>query len=203
MAEFKKVLSPVVGTVALLLGLFGGVLTRIAPPDTTGLAIAVGVVSFLLLLFFLLLSALSRQVSTAKSMKIWLMTGIALTLLSVPAVFVYPTMLDRYTYVPEGNASARKIHAADEFLTLEAKSYIEANPGDASPARLARNFESDDMIWQKRGLEIAQQRLLMCYAWLVISLCSAIFCFVQMIGGRVRNSSSGKSKRARTLAGSH
>jgi vacuolar-type H+-ATPase subunit I/STV1 len=203
MAEFKKVLSPLVGTIALLLGLFGGVLTRIAPPDTTGLAIAVGIVSFLLLLFLLLMSALSQQVSSAKSMRIWLFTGIMLTLLSVPAIFVYPTVLDRYTYVPVGNANARKVHASDEFLTPDAKSYVQANPGDASPARLARNFESDEMIWQKQGLEIAQQRLLVCYAWLVISLCSAIFCFVQMIGNRIRNSSNRKPKRAGTLADAH
>jgi hypothetical protein len=204
MPEFRKVLTPVVGVVTLLLGLFGGVLTRISPPDTTGLAIAVGIVSFLLLVVFLFFSALSEQVPGAKSKRKWMVAGILLAVLSVPAIFVYPMMLDRYTYLPEGNGKARRIHASDEFLTSRAKSYLAANPDDASPARLARNFESDDMIWQKRGMEIAQQRLLACYAWLVISLCSAIFCFVQIIGSGARNRSSGKSKGAgRTLANTH
>jgi hypothetical protein len=204
MPDFRKILTPMVGIVTLLLGLFGGVLTRIAPPDTAGLSIAVGLVSFLLLLVCLLLSALSQQVSSTKSKKIWLVAGILLAILSVPAIFVYLTTFDRYTYVPQGNGQTRRIHASDEFLTPEAKSYLEANPEDRPPERLSRNFESDDMIWQKPGMEIAQQRLLACYAWLVISLCAAIFCFIQIIDNQVSNSSNTKSGQADTaLADGH
>jgi hypothetical protein len=132
-----------------------------------------------------------------------MLSGIALTVLSVPAIFMYPMTLDRYTYVPERDAKARKIHAADEYLTLAARTYLQSNPEDAAPARLARNFESDDVIWEKRGMEIAQQRLLGTYAWLVISLCSAIFCFVQVIGSGARNPPAGSSRTKKTLAGAH
>jgi hypothetical protein len=200
----KKVLSPFVGAVVLLFGLFGGVLRRIAPPDTTGLAIAVGVVPFLLLVVFLLLSALSRETSGTNARRIWLLSGIALAILSVPAIFLYPKTLDQYTYVPQGDAQARKIHASDEYLTLAARNYLQSNPEDATPARLARNFESDELIWEKRGMEIAQQRLLGAYAWLVVSLCAAIFCFAQVIASGPGKPSKGSSKQIKkTLAGAH
>jgi 4-amino-4-deoxy-L-arabinose transferase-like glycosyltransferase len=200
MPGFKKILSPFVAAVTLLFGAFGGVLTRIAPPDTTGLAIAVGLVPFLLLVIFLLISALSRQVPTAKGRKMWLLSGIAMAALCLPVVFVYPMVLGRYTYVPRGDAKARRIHASDEFLTPAARAYVLANPTDASPARLAPNFESDDMVWERRGMEIAQQRLLGAYAWLVVSLGSAIFCFVQVIGSGAGKSQAGAPKPTRNKA---
>lgn len=204
MPEIKKVLSPFVGTVVLLFGLFGGVLRRIAPPDTTGLAIAVGIVPFLLLIVFLLLSALSRQISGEKNRKIWMVSGVALAVLSVPAIFLYLKTFDQYTYVPAGASKARNIRASDEFLTPAAKAYLESNPEDKPPARLARNFESDEAIWEKRGMEIAQQRLLEAYAWLVVSLCGAIFCLVQAIGSGNSNPSKRSSKQPRkTPAGAH
>ena len=202
MPGFKKILSPYVASVTLLFGAFGGVLTRIAPPDTTGLAIAVGIVPFLLLVIFLLVSALSRQIPTAKSKRIWLLSGIAMAALCAPAAFEYPTTLGRYTYVPEGNAKVRKIQAGTEYLTPEAKAYVQSNPEDASPARLVRNFANDDMVWVKRGMEIAQQRLLGTYAWLVLSLGSAIFCFVQVIGSGTGNRTS-KPAGDKVLSSAH
>jgi hypothetical protein len=195
MPDLKKVLTPFVGAVTLLFGLFGGILFRIAPPDTTNLSLAVGLVPFLMLITFLLLTAVSRQSSTATSRRIWLLAGITFAVLCVPAIFVYPTSLDRYTYVPEGNSKVRKIHATDEYLTPLAREYVQANAEDSSPARLARNFESDDMIWEKRGMEIAQERLMGAYGWLVISLCSAIFCFSQVIGSGARTPGQMQSKQ--------
>jgi hypothetical protein len=200
MPDFKKVVTPFVGMVTLLFGLFGGVLIRIAPPDTTGLAIAVGMVPFLLLLVFLLATAVSREISTERSRKMWLVTGIVMSALCVPAIFVYPTALGRYTYLPDGHPSTRKIHAADAYLTSAAQEYVRQNPQDASPSQLSRNFESDEMIWEKRGMEIAQTRLLVAYAWLVVTLCAAIFCFVQAIGAqKISAGTSGK----RTLSDAH
>lgn len=195
MPDLKKVLTPFVGTVTLLFGLFGGILVRIAPPDTTNLSLAVGLFPFLMLIIFLLLTAVSRQISTARSRKTWLLSGIVFAALCVPAIFVYPTSLGRYTYVPEGDSKARKIHATDEYLTPLAREYVQANADDSSPARLARNFESDDMIWEKRGMEIAQERLMGAYGWLVVSLCSAIFCFAQVIGSGARAPGQTQSKQ--------
>jgi hypothetical protein len=194
MPDFKKVLTPFVGIVTLLLGLFGGVLNRIAPPDTTGLAIAVGMVPFLVLLIFLLATAVSRGISTKRSRAMWLLSGIVMAVLCAPAIFVYPTFLGRYTYVPDGHASTRKIHAADAYLTPAAQEYVRQNPQDASPLQLSRNFESDDMIWERRGMEIAQRRLLEAYAWLVVTLCAAIFCLVQAIGAQ-KNSTETSDKK--------
>jgi vacuolar-type H+-ATPase subunit I/STV1 len=194
MADFKKVLTPFVGLVTLLLGLFGGVLNRIAPPDTTGLAIAVGMVPFLVMLVFLLATAVSGGISTKRSRKMWLVAGIVMAVLCVPAVFVYPNALGRYTYMPDGHGSTRKIHAAEEYLTSAAQDYIRQNPQDASPSQLSRNFESDDMVWEKRGMEIAQTRLLGAYAWLVVTLCGAIFCFVQAIGAQKTSAGTSSKK---------
>ena len=50
--------------------------------------------------------------------------------------------------------------------------------------QLSRNFESDDLIWERRRMEIAQRRLLEAYAWLVVTLCTAIFFLVQAIGAQ-------------------
>jgi hypothetical protein len=198
MPDLRKVLTRFVGTVTLLFGLFGGILLRIAPPDTTGLSLAVGFVPFVMLIIFLLLTAVSRQISTARGRTTWLLCGIVFAVLCVPAIFVYPISLGRYTYVPEGDSKARKIHATDEYLTPLAREYVQANPEDSSPARLARNFESDDMIWERHGMEIAQERLMGAYGWLVVSLCSAIFCFAQVIGSGAKTPGRSRAKQATT-----
>src|SRR5260370_15219283 len=130
-----------------------------------------------------------------------MVSGMFLALLAVPAIFLYPMTLDRYTYVPAGMEKTRHVCATSEYLTPRAQQYVRENPNDSSPAQLSRNFETAEMIWERPGREIAQQRLLGTYAWLVLALCSAILCFLEVISDGNMTSIATRQKRGAQRTG--
>jgi hypothetical protein len=201
MPDFKKLLTPFVGVVTVLFGAFDSFLVRIAPPDETGLSFAVGILPFLVLLVLLFIAAASQQASAAKYRRRWIASGVVFFLLAVPAVYLYPITFGRYTYISPGGAKTRRVCASSDYLTPQAAQYVQENPDDSTPAQLSRNFPTDELIWEKRGLEIAQQRLLGNYAWLVLALCSAILSFLEVISGGTMTSLVRRHKSAARAAG--
>ncbi len=201
MPNFKKLLTPFVGMVTVLFGAFDGFLIRIAPPDETGFSFAVGILPFLVLIVLLLIAAASPQASAPKHKRRWIASATLLFLLAVPAGFCYQRTFSRYTYVSAGGAKTRRVCASTDYLTPQAKQYVQENPDDSTPAQLSRNFPTDELIWEKRGLEIAQQRLLAIYAWLVLALCSSILVCLKVISGGTMTSLVRRHKRAAIAAG--
>lgn len=178
MKDYKSVLVTAVEVVTFLVSAFGGFLKRIAPPDQPGVSYPLGVISFLVLIILLILSAISRNYTRRASPRKWLLAGIGCFLLAIPASLIYPHALGRYTYPSDAPLSARKINASDAYLTEQARQFVSIAPNDAIPERLSHNFPADE-IWRKEGIERAELILNTTYAFLVLSLASAIFCLLE------------------------
>jgi len=179
MKNYKGLLISAIEVVTFLLSAFGGFLTRIAPPDQAGTPFAVGIVSFLLLIALLLVSAIARQSGRTAKPRAWTVAGACCFAIAVPAVFLYASALDRYTYwYPPEQPLARRVQASQSDLTELAKDYILRNPNDASAAELERNLPSDQ-IWNKPAVDRINRLLLLTYLWLVMALATALFCLIE------------------------
>ena len=177
MDRYKKLLASFIEVVTFLLAAFSGFLKNVAPPDATGASYDVGILSFLLLIVLLTISAMSRLARRPMGRK-WLVAGVVCFVLALPAAYGYPKILRAHTYAPKFDAKTRHVKASSEYLTKPAKQFADEHPTESSAADLEQNFAYDD-IWTKEGLELAEQKLLLGYAWLVLALCTAIFCLVE------------------------
>jgi hypothetical protein len=178
MRDYKKFLTSSIQVVTFLFCSFSGFLKRIAPPDQTGVSYAVGILSFLVLVVLLIVSAVGRQGSAGTYRIWWIVAGVIFFVSALPAVFFYPRTLTLYTYLPFDRPDIRHIAASEEYFTPSVKTYISEHPGEASPAQLERNFNYDD-IWTSEGIARSERMLLAMYAWLVLTLASAIFCLLE------------------------
>ena len=184
MNDYKKILTVFVQTVTFLLAAFGWFLRKVAPPSQVGAFYPVGVLSFFMLILLMIIAGLSgRGAANPTSYKAWLIAGIVLSLLAVPAVFFYPSFINEFTYPPNEELAVRKISAPDRYLTREAFNYKEANHPTPTVEELDRSFP-DGGVWTSQGIEYAQFRLLASYAWLVLSLSGAIFCLLEAMPAR-------------------
>jgi hypothetical protein len=178
MKDLKSALASFVEIVTFLLAAFGGFLKQIAPPSQVGASFPVGIVSFLMLIILMLFSALGRNTPSDKVRKRWIAAGIVFFLLALPASFIYPNALSKFTYPPDAKLEDKKICASDSYLTDDARAYKTAHPADATPEGLERNLPKGD-VWTPQGITRAQQLLLAAYAILVLTISSAIFCLLE------------------------
>jgi hypothetical protein len=177
--DSKKLLTSLGQVVVFLFSAYGGFLKRIAPPDETGTSYAVGVLSFLVLIVLLIVSAAARRAPGTKYRKAWLTAGIVCFAIAIPSALLYPKVLDKYTYsYPPEKPTEFRIKGDDTALTQDAKEWIQENPRDASPGTLARKLPKDD-IWTPTSIEHSRSVLLGAYALLVLSLATAIFCLLE------------------------
>jgi hypothetical protein len=183
--DAKKLLISLGQIVVFLFSAYGGFLKKIAPPDEAGTSYAVGVLSFLVLIVLLIIAAAARRAPGLKFRKAWLAAGVVCFALAIPSAFLYPRMLDKYTYpYPPEKPSESRVKGADTELTQDAKEWIQENPRETSPGTLARKLPKDD-IWTPASVEHARSVLLGTYALLVLSLATAIFCLLEAnAGGR-------------------
>ncbi len=189
MEEYKKLLTPLIQSITFLLAAFGGFLKKVAPPVDVGAPYPIGIMSFLTLIILLIISTLGKDNKKETAYKPWLIAGIVLFIVALPTSFIYPHMLSVYTYPQNAPLESRKISASDSYLTTDARQYKSAHH-DATAEDLVRNFEDGD-VWNQAGIQHAEIRLLLCYAGLVLSLASAIFCLLEA------NSRRGRGRQAR------
>ncbi|PWT90981.1 MAG: hypothetical protein C5B54_06195 [Acidobacteria bacterium] len=201
MKDYKKLLTSFIEVVTFLFASFGGFLKKIAPPDQVGASYPVGIMSFLMLIILLAISAIGRQAATKTAFKRWISAGIVLFILALPACFLYPYMLSHYTYPQQSELVKRRIGASDEYLTPDARQYRAANP-NASSEELDRNLPDGD-VWAKAGLERTELRLLVAYACLVLSLSGAIFCLLEANIGLGANRSARTSRNSSSYSVRH
>ena len=176
--QAKAILVRGVGVVTYLMTAFGGFFTRIAPPDTTGAAYSVGIVSMLLLAVLLGVSAFGSD-KDARHRGRWIRVGIAALVLTLPLAFVYHDLLDRFSYwYPPEAPSERHLNAGRDTLLPKAQEWARLHPTQASPAELERNLPID-AIWDPGALASASRALEISYACLVVVLATAIFCLVE------------------------
>ena len=177
MKDYRSLLVSFVEIVTFLLAAFGGFLRRIAPPDQVRASYPVGILAFLMLGTLLVISAIGRIAHAHAARKKWVVAGIALFLLSLPASFLYPSLLSHYTYPQQAELQQRQVAAPDKYLTSDARQFRFANP-DASAEDLTRNLPDGD-VWSREGIERTESLLLAAYACLVMALSGGIFCLLE------------------------
>ncbi|HEY1984083.1 MAG TPA: hypothetical protein VGG85_01665 [Terracidiphilus sp.] len=179
MKNSKSLLVWAAELVTFLLSAFGGFLTKIAPPDQTDASFPTGIVSFLLLITLLIISALGQQTDSKHKRTSWITAGAVCLAMAIPAAFLYSSALNRYTYwYPPEKPLTRHVQASDKDLTELARDYIRRNPTDASAAELERNLPSDQ-IWSREAIAATNRYLLFTYLWLVLTLATAVFCLIE------------------------
>lgn len=178
MRSYARLLTVLVQITVFILGAFGSFLTKAAPPSAVGAFYPVGMMSFLMLILLLIISVLSERADGPNAWARWLLAGIVFFLLAIPAGFVYPALLGRYTYPSTVAIQDRKVNASDEFLTPEAAAYKRASTPPPSRKDLEESLP-DGKVWTPAGLARARLLLLGGYAWLVLSLSGAIFCMLE------------------------
>jgi len=176
--DYKGLLTSFVEVVVFLLASFGGFLRTIAPPQQTGASYAVGILSFFVLIVLLIISGLARSSPGGRYRRGWLLAGAAAFVSAIPACFLYPGILDKYTWYYPPDKPVQRLRGLDNDFTPEVKRFIEQNHGQTDPKILAQNFELGD-IWSAESLRVAGTKLLIVYVWLVLSLATAIFCLLE------------------------
>lgn len=176
---YKKNLVSFVQVVLFLFLAFGGFLKKIAPPDETNFSYHVGIVSFLVLITLLVVSAVARRKPGPKHRRAWMSVGIVFFALAVLSSFLYPGVLDKYTYPypPEAPTEVR-VKGLDNDLTEAAREWVKDHPLESRPGVLARKLPKDE-VWTRESVEHAKMVLLFSYASLVLSLATAIFCLIE------------------------
>jgi len=179
MKDYKKVLVSFVQVVLFLFLAFGGFLKMIVPPDETKTSYYVGILSFLVLITLLIVSAVARRAPGQKYRRAWITAGFVCFVLAIPAGFIYPRMLDKYTYsYPPEKPTEVRVKGSDRDLTDVAREWVTDNPLESSPGILARKLPKDD-IWTRESIEHAKSVLLVSYGSLVLTLAIAIFCLIE------------------------
>ncbi|WP_263350615.1 hypothetical protein [Acidicapsa acidisoli] len=175
----RKIIVSLVQVVLFLFTAFGGFLKKIAPPDETQPGYHVGLLSFLVLIILLTISALARQAPAAKYRRAWTIAGIVCFVIAILSGFLYPRMLDRYTYAyPPEKPTQIRVKGLDSGLTDVAREWIQEHPLESSPGTLARKLPKEN-IWTPESIEQAKTILLCSYGSLVLSLAAAIFCLIE------------------------
>jgi hypothetical protein len=177
MKDYKSLLTSFVEVVTFLLASFGGFLKNIAPPDQVGASYPVGIMSFLLLIVLLAISAMARNVPKQTSANRWMAAGSVFFFVALPVAFLYPYLLSAHTYPHQTELSQRRISGSDIHLTADARQYKLANP-NATVEDLAQNLPDGD-IWTREGIERTSLLLLATYVTLVLALAGAIFCLLE------------------------
>ncbi|MGC2661150.1 MAG: hypothetical protein WA324_24615 [Bryobacteraceae bacterium] len=179
MKDYKRVAAWGIEIATFFFAAFGGFLTKIAPPDQTGASYAVGILSFLVLIVLLVISAVGRVRPTKATRRLWIAGGITCFLLALPAVILYYQAWEENTYsFPPEKPLQQHVRGLDTDRTELAQKWILEHPTEASPADLEANLPYDQ-IWKPESLVRANRRLLLTYGWVVLSLATAVFCLVE------------------------
>ena len=99
----------------------------------------------------------------------WVIAGITALFLALPAAFLYPRALNRYTWVHPSEKPVQLIRGLDTDFTAKVKDFIKENPDQNTPEELIRTFNLDE-IWTAESLNTASAKLLALYSRLVLSL---------------------------------
>lgn len=201
MRQYKVLLVTALEIITFLFSSEQGFLKTIAPPEEASPSYLVGTVSFLVLIMLLIVSAISRSKPGKKFRRAWIIAGSVLASLAIPAVILYPSYLEKYTW--RDFQHVQHLQGTNDGLTQTARNYISQHPDQDSPEKLSLDFDQPEDIWRKESLAEAGERLRDVYAWLVISLAASIFCLLEANSSsetqsrRQPASSAGSKRRSR------
>jgi len=176
--DYKGLLVSFVEIVVFLFAAFGGFLKSIAPPEQSGAPYIVGILSFLALISLLIVAAVARSAPGERYRRRWIFAGAIAFVVALPASFLYPRALAQHTWWYPPEKPVQRVRGGDNDFTEPVKDFLKGNPQDSAPERLARNFELDQ-IWTQQSIDHAASELTTLYAWLVLSLATAVFCLLE------------------------
>lgn len=197
MRNYRALLTSFIQVVTFLFTCFSGFLRHIAPPDQTGAGYPIGILSFLALLVLLFVSALARGAPGSKYRRAWILAGACALVLAIPPAFLYPRAIEMYTWSYPPEKPVQRIRGLDSDFSPLVKTYLREHPGESSdPQNLARKVENLSDLWTPESLVNARTRLMVLYAWLVLSLAAAVFCLLEgnAIAPARRGAGSGRPK---------
>jgi hypothetical protein len=175
---YKTLLVYFVEIVGFLFTAFGGFLTKIAPPEQSGAPFIVGISSFLALISLLVVAAVAKSASGLRFRRRWIVAGLVAAAFALPAAYFYSQSLNRYTWSYPADKPVQRLRGSSNDFSQSVKDFLDKNPSETDPKRLARSFEIDQ-IWTAGSVERAGNILSLQYAWLVLSLATAVFCLVE------------------------
>jgi hypothetical protein len=179
--DYKGLLVYFVEIVVFLFAAFGGFLKNIAPPEQSGAPYIVGILSFLALVVLLIVAAVARSAPGRRYRRKWIIAGMLAFAVALPASYFYSQSRSQYTWWYPPAEPVQRFRGLDTDFTPAVKDFLKNNkdnPQDRAAERLARNFDLDQ-IWTKESIEHAASRLTFLYAWLVMSLATAVFCLLE------------------------
>lgn len=176
--DYKGLLVPFVEIIVFLFAAFGGFLKSIAPPEQSGAPYIVGILSFLTLIALLIVAGVARSVPGEQYRRAWIFAGVLAFVAALPASFLYPQALAQHTWWYPPDKPVQRLRGLDADFTQPVKDFLKSNPQERAPERLARNFELDQ-IWTRESIDRAASQLKELYAWLVLSLATAVFCLLE------------------------
>ncbi|MDQ1589757.1 MAG: hypothetical protein QOG71_384 [Pyrinomonadaceae bacterium] len=178
----NKYLSRGVQLVTALLAAFGGFLLNIAPPDETGVKFAVGISSFLMLLVFLFIAALTQNSLAPSRKKYWLGVAGLCALIFIATAFLYRSNFEKLTflYPPDDSAQVRYVNGTER--TPNAEEQMRQRP-TLSRAQLLDKFGEANRheTWTQDSIDRARTTLVVNYVVMVLSLALTFFCLTEGI----------------------
>lgn len=190
MSQYRTLLVTALEVVTFVFSSQQGFLKAIAPPEEASPSYLVGIVSFLVLIILLIISAIGRSKPGQDFRRGWIIAGSVFALLALPGALLYPDYLRRYTW--RDAQHIQHLQGTNDGLTPLARGYMLNHPDQSSPEQLSLDFDQPEDIWTKESLTGAGERLRDLYAWLVITLAASIFCLLEA------NSSPAKPNRRRS-----
>ncbi len=175
----KRFLTKSVEVVTFVVGAFGGVFKVIAPPTTVAATFPLGITSFVMLIILMGISIAGPKKPNLAWFRVWLISGITFCVLAIAAAFLYSLSVDRFTYPHKSASVERRVCASPSYFTPDAQSqsakFISQN---TQPEDIVQDFPDGD-TWTKEGIERSEDILLGSYMGLVLSIGTAIFCFLE------------------------
>jgi len=169
------VLVRAIQVVGVLFAAFGGFLAKIAPPDETHPAIAVGLASFLTLGVMLFVSALAKH-ARRRHKALWLSTGVVALAFGGGLGLAYHGSLLLRTF-PYSEPTSDSSYIAGTELAPEGQLYVTNHPSEGT-TEMVRNFGGVNQrarIWTEPSMAQSRRVLTAMYVALVVCFAIAIF----------------------------
>ena len=168
--------------VAALGAAFSGFLFNIAPPDETGVKFAVGISSFLMLLGFLFVAALTQREPKPENRKYWYIAAAAATALFIVFAFGYRYNFERLTFLfpPDDEGQVRYVNGTE--LTKEGQVQRDKSPNSNRAELLAKFGENRrQAVWTESSIDRANTILVINYVLVVLTVTLALLCLIEGI----------------------
>lgn len=189
-------LKSAIQVVGVLLAAFGGFLLGLAPPEETGVKIAVGLVSVLCLVLFLLITAMAPTLGK----RAWLTAAVMAAASFAVSALIYQREMQHLTFVwpPSGvvyvgggaTYMPKAFNALQREPSLSSSDLVSGFGGIDKD----RGIDTRTAVWPQAAIFTADRTLTLVYVWIVVSAALAVFCALE---GAIGSGAPGRGKAKR------